>query len=66
MDEILFEFKGHIKVDDEGPLDSVFAGGNVEFVLKIFDEVIFSIVEAKATELEQGKAQLTLELYGMC
>ena len=60
LDEIAREFQGHITID-EGSLES---NGTVKFIVRIFGIPLIPVVVAKATDLEQGKAQLLLELHG--
>lgn len=58
-------FTPHVTIDDEGSLSSDLAGGSVEFVIKIFQDFVLSIIEAKKEDLQKGMAQFIMELYGI-
>ncbi|KAJ3039155.1 hypothetical protein HDV00_012561 [Rhizophlyctis rosea] len=63
LKEVLVLFGGSITIDVEGTLKSTVPSGNVEFVLKVLQEIVIKMVECKQDDFDQGLAQLILEMY---
>lgn len=64
MSSLVSAFKGNVRIEDEGALESSVSGGFVEFVVYMLNEVVCFVVESKTDVVADSVGQLFLELHG--